>query len=123
EVVVDRSRDRVLLEVVAEAREQVAELVGREEVEEHEHVGLLRDLVAVRSVALPLQDPVEPADVPVTGAVALPVELLKVLVAFELAEDAVLVKDESQLAAHVLPALGLLGREREPLAQFPPPGG
>jgi hypothetical protein len=35
-----------------------------------------------------------------------------------LAEDAVLVEDEAQFAAHFLPALDLLDRERESLAQF-----
>src|SRR5512132_3823003 len=113
EVVVDRSRDRVLLEVVSEAREELAELVGGEEVEEHEHVGLLRDLVAIGSVTLALENSVEAPDVAVAGAVAVPIELLELLVPLELAEDAVLVEDEAHLAAHVLPALGLLGGERE----------
>ena len=36
EVVVDRLRDRPLVEVVAESREDLAQLVGREEVEEHQ---------------------------------------------------------------------------------------
>ena len=55
---------------VAEAVEQLAQLVGGQQVEQHQHVGLLGDLVVVDGVALGLEDAVEPADVAVAAAVA-----------------------------------------------------
>jgi hypothetical protein len=61
--------------------------------EEHHGVGLLGQLVAVGIVTLRPQDPIEPLDVPVLGPVGLPVELLEVVVALELADDSVAVAE------------------------------
>jgi hypothetical protein len=108
EIVVDVARDRVRRQLVPETFEQLAELVGRQEVEQHQHVSLLRDLVAVGSVLLGLEDAIQSVDVAVPGVVVLPVELAEILVALELADDAVVMGDEHR-AADVLPAV-------EPLA-------
>ena len=67
----------VRIERVAEPVEDLPHLVGRQQVEDHEHVGLLGELVAVRRIALGLEDPVEPLDVAVALLVVEPVELLE----------------------------------------------
>ena len=91
-VVLDVLGDRVVLERVAEPGEELPQLVRGEQVEEHQHVRLLRGLVPVRAVPLGLEDPVQPLDVPVPRPVALPVELLQLFVALELAQDPVIVE-------------------------------
>ena len=74
-VVSDVARDGVVLERIPEASEQRAQLVGGEEIEQHQHVGLLRGLVAVRAVMLRLEDEIEALDVAVPLAVVFPIEL------------------------------------------------
>ena len=64
-VVLDAAGDELVVVVVSEPLEQLGELVGREQVEEHHHVGLLGELVAVRAVALGLEDAIEALDVAV----------------------------------------------------------
>ena len=90
--------------LVAELLEEPAQLVLGEQEEEHDGVGLLGQLVAVRVVALGPQDPVEALDVAIPLAVLVPVELLQVLVALELADDAVAVERDEHPAADLLPA-------------------
>jgi hypothetical protein len=63
---------------VSEPFENLGQALVGEQIEEHEHVGLLGDLVAVRRVPLGVEDPVEPLDVAVLLAIAVPVELLQV---------------------------------------------
>ena len=103
-VVLDVLRAVSGAELVAEPLEQIARssLVG-EQVEQHHRVGLLGQLVAVGIVALGPQDPVEPLDVAVPRPVGVPVELLELLVALELADDAVAVERHEHPAAHLLP--------------------
>ena len=78
----------LVVQAVPQPAEELLELAGREEVAEHEHVGLLGGLVAVDRVALGLQDPVEAADVAVPVPVGVPVQFGEVAVAVELADDA-----------------------------------
>ena len=101
-VVADGARRGLLVEGVAEPREQLRQLVHGEEVEEHEHVRLLGHLVAVGRVALLLEDPVEALDVAVARRVAVPIELLEPVVVLELADDAV-VEDDPHPAHDPLP--------------------
>ena len=108
--------------VVAQPLEQPPQLLAREQEEQHHRVGLLGELVAVGVVALGTQDPVEPLDVPVLGAVGVPVELLEILVALELADDAVAVEGNEHPAAHVRPRAQLLVAEAQLPAQRVGPG-
>ena len=79
----------------------------------------LESLVAVRRIALGLEDPVEPLDVAVPLPVVDPVELREALVALELADDAVVVEADPHLAADVVPALELLVGHAELVSQLP----
>jgi hypothetical protein len=54
--------------------EQLLQLLGREQVEQHQNVGLLRGLVPVRRVALGLEQPVQALDVAIARLERLPVE-------------------------------------------------
>jgi hypothetical protein len=94
---------------VAEAGEQVAQLLGGQQVEQHEDVGLLADLVAVRCVPFGGEDEVEPADVAVAVGVAGEIEGLQGVVAVELADDAVVVEGHVHAAGDLAPALQLSG--------------
>jgi hypothetical protein len=49
---------------------------------------------------------------------AVPVQLLQLPVALELADDVAVVEGDAQLAADLLPALQLLGGQAEPLGQL-----
>ena len=116
-VVVDRPAGGFGRVLVAELREQPAQLVLREQEEQHHRVRLLAQAVAVGIVALGPQDPVEPLDVAVLRAVAIPVEFLQVLVTLELADDAVAVERDEHLAAHLTPPADLLVLQADPHAQ------
>ena len=88
-----------------------------EQVEEHDRVGLLGQHVAVGIVSLGAQDPVEPLDPAVLRSVGVPVELGKLLVALELADDAVVVERHEHFVAHLVPAGDLGFREPEAVGQ------
>ena len=64
-MILDVPQDHVGVEGVAEAVEDVPDLFAAEEVEDHERVGLLGDLVVVRILALGLEDAVEALEVAV----------------------------------------------------------
>src|SRR5690606_16496845 len=68
-VVIDDPRYRLMPEGIAEAAEEGPEFDGREQVEEHQRIGLFRGLVVIYAVPFRLEDPVEALDV----AVFLPV--------------------------------------------------
>lgn len=121
QVVVDGAAPEVVVEAVAEPGEEGDEFVRREEVAEHEDVGLLGGPVVVDAVPLGLQDPVQPADVAVAGAVGLPVEFVQVAVALELTDDA-LVEGDAQGAGDLLPAPQFLVRQLQILGEFAAPG-
>ena len=112
-VVLDVLGDGVVLEGVAEAGEELPQLVRGEQVEKHQRVRLLRGLVPVRAVPLGLEDPVQPLDVPVPRPVAFPVELRQLFVALELAQDPVIVEGKEELAADLLPPLDLFAPQHE----------
>jgi hypothetical protein len=102
-VVLDVPHGRIRPVVVPEPVEYLPQFRIREQVEKHHRVGLLGDLVPVGVDALGTQDPVEPLDVPVLGAVGVPVQFFEVRVTLELADDAVTVERDEHPAAHVLP--------------------
>ena len=66
-VVLEVAVDQVLVVVVAKPFQEPSELFGRQQVEQHDDVGLLRDLVAVRAVPLGLQDAIQPVDITVSA--------------------------------------------------------
>jgi len=106
--------------LVAEIPEQLLELVAREQEQQHQDVGLLGQLVAVRAVALRLQQSIQPLDVAVLLPVALPVELAQLLIALELCEHPVGVEHDLHLAGDVAPALQLGAANRQLVDQFLP---
>src|SRR5690606_9226160 len=77
EVVVHVLVDKVGLGGVAESVQCLGEPVGAEQVDQHEDVGLLGQLVPVGAVALGLKDQVQPANVAVSTAIVFPVQLGK----------------------------------------------
>ena len=113
QVVVDHLRDLVGRESVAEPVEQLAQLRCRQQVEQHEDVGLLGGLVPVDIVVLGLEDAVEALDVAVLPPVAIPVQFRQVAVSLELADDAVVERDEHP-SAHLIPVrqFGIVQSER-----------
>ncbi len=120
EVVLDGCGDERRLQRIAEIGKQLSQLVGRQQVEEHEDIGLFGGLVGVDRTSLSLQDPVEALDVAVPLSVGLPVELLKVLVALELADDTVMERDE-HLVDHLLPEPHLAATQPQALGELHPP--
>ena len=107
--------------VVAEAGEDLAQLVVAEQEEQHDRVGLLGELVVVGVVTLGLEDAVHPLDVLVLGPVAVPVELGEVRVALELGDHrvavVVAVGRHRHRRAHLRPARDLVVGDPEPAAQ------
>ncbi len=98
EVVGDGLRELRIGHLVAQVAQQLPQLVAGQQEQQHQYVGLLGQLVPVGAVALGLEYPVQPLDVAVPGPVALPVELLQLVVAFELGELAAGVEDHPHLA-------------------------
>ena len=117
-VVVDVARDRLRLERIPQTLEHGGELLGGEQVEQHQHIGLLGGLVPIRRVAFGLEDAVQAMDVAVALTVAGPVELGQRLVALELADEAVGVKDHAQPAADLVPVRQLGVGQGQALAQL-----
>ncbi len=119
QVVLDVPRDVLLgIEGVAQAVEQAGELLGGQQVEEHQHVGLLRSLVAVGGVALRLQNAVETMDIAVLLLVPLPVEFLQGLVPLELADDPLAMEGDQKLPADRLPPVQLVPGEDQLLPKL-----
>jgi hypothetical protein len=67
-------------EWVAESIEDVAEFLGGQQVEQHEHVGRFRQPVVVGAIAFSGQNEIEAADVGVLGAIGVHLELGQLLV-------------------------------------------
>ena len=74
-IVGDVSRNGLVFERIVQAGEQLAELLGGKQIKQHQHVGLLRQLVAVCAVILRFENQFEALDVAVPHAVALPIQL------------------------------------------------
>ena len=104
QVVVDRPLDLLPVDRGSPAGQQLAQLVAREQEQQHEHVGLLGQPCSGWAVALGLEHPVQPLDVAVALPVAVPVELLQLLVALELAQHAVGVEHDRILRLMSSPA-------------------
>lgn len=81
QVVVDGQRNLLGGEAVAHPGEQFAQLVGGEQIEQHQHVGLLGGLVAGDAVVVRLQDPVQALNVAVPLTQSVPVQLLEIGIA------------------------------------------
>ena len=115
-VIRDASRDELVVVVVSEPFKQRAKLVGREKVEEHHHISLFGDLVAVRAVSFGLEEAIEALDVAVLVPIGLPVKFFEHVVALELGDHTV-VETHPHLAAHAIPTVELLVIDFEPLPQ------
>ena len=113
QVVVDGVDQDIIGEWVAEVPQHSQQLLRTQQVDQHQYVGLLGEPVTVRGVALGFENEVQPADVAVGGAVAVPVQLDQVLVAVELTDHPV-VDWHGQPAAQVRPARRLLWVHAEP---------
>ena len=119
-VVLDVLASRVRGEVVPEPLEELGQLLLGEQEEEHDRIGLLGQLVAVRIVALGPKDPVEALDPAVVAlAVPVPIEVRELPVSLELADDALAVERHQHLAAHVPPRGDLVVGQPEPGPQRP----
>ncbi|CKO48774.1 Uncharacterised protein [Mycobacterium tuberculosis] len=94
-------------EAVAKPGQQADQLVGRQQVEQHQRVGLLGRLVVVHAVALGFQDPVESLDVSVSVPIVIPIQFRQFRIALELADHAVVEWNE-HASAHVVPLVALL---------------
>src|SRR5665213_1656447 len=73
-VVPDRLSDHRGCEVIAERLEYLSELFGREQIEEHERVGLLANLVAPHRVTFGIEDQLEATDVAVASPVCVEID-------------------------------------------------
>ena len=107
-VVVDVALNAVAVDLVAEAFEDRLQFVVREQVEQHQDVGLFRQLVAIRRIALGLENTIESLDVGVLLGVPDPIKLFEISVPVELADDAVIVEGNLQLSADLVPPDELL---------------
>ena len=119
QVVVHHFRYLIGPEAIAEPVEQLAQLGRRQQVEQHERVGLLGRLVAVDVVVLRLQDAVQPLDVAVLAAKAVPIQFRQFAIALELADDAV-VERNVHPPADLLPVRQLGAVQPERLHQVQP---
>jgi hypothetical protein len=94
-------------------RELIAKPVLPEEIDEHDDVGLLGRHVPVRGVPFGFEEEFQAADVPVACAVASPVEFSEILVAVELAEDAVGVPGDSKACTDIRPVRDFVFADHE----------
>src|SRR5690242_18460043 len=88
-VVRNISLNSLVFEWITKALEQCGELLGRKQVKQHQRIRLLRYLVAVGAVILRLEDQVEPLNITIPGAIALPIQLGQVFVAFKLTDETI----------------------------------
>src|SRR5665213_1148886 len=86
-VVPDRLSDHRGCEVIAERLEYLSELFGREQIEEHERVGLLANLVAPHRVTFGIEDQLEATDVAVASPVCVEIDGFQSLVPVKLRDD------------------------------------
>ena len=99
----DGAGDRLGREVVAQLAQQGPQLVGGQQEEQHEHVGLLGHLVVVDGTALRLQDPVQALEIAMAVSVVRPVQIGEFAVTRELADHSVLGDRNRHPPADVLP--------------------
>src|SRR5271156_4938089 len=67
---------------VAESAEQAQQLFRRQQVEQHQRIGLLGRLVIIHTVVFGFQDAVESLNVSVPLAIVLPIQFREVRIAF-----------------------------------------
>ena len=120
-VVVDVAGDQFRVVAVPEPADDLPQLFGGEQVEEHENVRLLGEPVSVGGIALGLQNAVEAGNVAVPGPVIPPVELFEALISFELAQYSLVMPAEAHLSADVLPALDFLSGNVQEVQQLAAP--
>ena len=93
-----------MLERVAEAGKQRTQLLGGKEIEQHQHVRLLRELVAVCAVVLRFENQIQALNVAITDAVGFPIELRERFIALELIDDPIGTERHEHPLADVGPA-------------------
>ena len=99
EVIADILRDGVVIERVAKLLEKKQQLPCRKEMEQHQHIGLLGNLVSIRRIPFGFQQAIKTVNFHVFLTKTLPIEFLEVLVHLELADDTVFMKRKPQFAA------------------------
>jgi len=112
-VVRDVARYGSRVTFVAQAVPDLGQLGAGQDVEEHESVCLLGQLVPVRGITFGLEYPVQASYVAVTVPVGIPVELFEVAVALELAEDPLAVEAQPHPAGDVIPTVEFLAGQFE----------
>ena len=117
-IVSDVLRNGIVTERITQTCEQLPEFLRGKQVEQHQHVGLLRKLVAVGAVILRLEDEIETLDIAVADPVILPIELTQRFVAFELTDDPVVMKRHVHPATDVIPTRDLFRRYAKPRREF-----
>jgi hypothetical protein len=114
---VDCGPDGVGGQWVAESIEDVAEFLGGQQVEQHEHVGLFGQPIVVGAIAFCGQNEIEAAGVAVSAAIGVGLELGQLLVSVELADDPVGVERHREPAADLIPAGGFVGAHMKAVAE------
>ena len=99
------SRNGLVFERIAQTLEQFAYFFGGEQVEQHQTVRLLRELVAVCAVVLRLEDQIETLNIAVPFPVVVPVEFTELFVALKLADDSVVMKRYIHPATDIAPSV------------------
>ena len=123
EGVIDGHRDGSRRQRVPEPAEQLTQLVGRHQVEEHQHVGLLAYLHVVDGAAFRFQNPVEALQVAVAAPVVRPVELGQAVVVVELLDDAGGQERHVHATGQLRPVQQFRGGQPEPLDELDPSRG
>ena len=112
-----RAHDCLRRKRVPHLLQEVAQLFSREQVEQHEYVGLFCEPVVVRAVPFGVEDQIQAANGTVPGPVRVPVELREILIALELTDDAVAVEAHSQPTTDLIPPVDLTRSQSEPIPE------
>src|SRR5215469_12094873 len=118
QIVLDGSGNRDRIERVAKAIEELGQFFCGKQIEQHQDVGLLGELVAIGRVVLCLEDQIEAHDVWVFAPISVPVEFLQRLIALKLAENTVVMERQVKLAADVFPTCEFLLLDPQGLTQL-----
>src|ERR1700674_1381943 len=111
-------RDYIVAERVVQSCEQLRQFLGGKQVEQHQYIGLFRQLISIGAVILRLEDKIEALDIAVAPPIIPPVELAQRIIAFELTDDPVVMKRHVRSAADVTPSRDFVRRYTKPLRQF-----
>jgi hypothetical protein len=88
---------------IAQLLEYGPQLIGGEEIEQHQDICLFGDFMSIWGVLFGLENAVEPLDIAVFLSIAFPIELFEILIALELADDPITMDNEVHPARHVVP--------------------